>query len=159
VKRNPTVAGIARGEVERTAAAIDPTRPFGLMIEGVSLEDDEPVLHERTYDTYEQALEGARYIASDPTVTCVRIVQGPMIENPTEHWPFARLSQLGPGPLKRRFGRVDDWECTCGQYKCVCRGTSPDTRGRRKTIVTDPERKKRYNKMYREWVARRGGGR
>jgi hypothetical protein len=78
--------------------------------------------------------------------------QNPLFQpNPTEHYPFKRRAKIGPGPLQQTNAQVEDWDCACHKYKCVCDGISDETVGRRKVIQTDPDRKRAYNKMYREW--------
>jgi len=84
--------------------------------------------------------------------------QNPIFRNPTDpgddespHYPFKRRAKLGPGPLQETNARAVKWDCQCDSYVCTCTGISDETVGRSKLIVTDPERKKAYNKMYREW--------
>lgn len=83
----------------------------------------------------------------------------PLQANPTEHWPFKTKERLGPGPLQGRLYETDDWDCRCEDYRCVCRGISPATRGKRKIVTTDPATKKKYNRLYREWLRHRRGAR
>lgn len=89
--------------------------------------------------------------------------QNPIFGNPRDpgedespHYPFKRRGKLGPGPLQETNERAVKWDCQCDSYVCSCVGISDETVGKTKTIVTDPERKKSYNRMYRQWVKTRG---
>lgn len=73
--------------------------------------------------------------------------------NVSPHYPFQRRAKLGPGPLGERNARAAKWDCTCPKpYYCLCDGIAEDTKGKRKKIKTDPKRKQKYNKMYRDWL-------
>jgi len=72
-------------------------------------------------------------------------------EDRSPHYPFKSRAHLGPGPLAGTNQRAQNWDCMCDNYKCVCYGISDETEGRIKTIYTNAERKKAYNKMYRQW--------
>lgn len=83
----------------------------------------------------------------------------PLQANPTEMWPFKRKAKLGPGPYKGTLRRRDEWDCQCDNYRCVCYGIAGDVEGKRKLVTTDRAAKKKYNKLYREWLRHRRGAR
>ena len=68
------------------------------------------------------------------------------------HQPFKRSKTLGPGPKKGGNSRTGEWECRkLKKYVQICEWVGPGKRSDKK-VVTDPERKKKYNKLYAEWL-------
>lgn len=75
-----------------------------------------------------------------------------LTEMKSDHWPYKVKKRLGPGPRGGKNKRADDWECTCGSYKCTCKGISPETKGQKKTVLIGKEYKKTYNAEYKAWA-------
>lgn len=76
------------------------------------------------------------------------------------HQPFKRKSKIGPGPRKRPAIReAKDWQCrrakpTKTHYVQICSWVGPGNRAPRK-VKLKKSFKKRYNKQYRAWAARK----
>ena len=78
-----------------------------------------------------------------------------------DHHPFKREKNLGPGPRSATLDQVDCWDCEeVSPYKqhCVYKSTCPETHeyehGQVKIIRIKKDYKKKYNKDYRDWVAK-----
>jgi hypothetical protein len=81
-----------------------------------------------------------------------------LTEKKSTHWPFKIKSKLGPGPRGGRNKQTDRWECTCGNYICMCKGTGGDNKGQKKEVRIGREYKKEYNSLYKAWVAKQKKG-
>ena len=79
-----------------------------------------------------------------------------LAEKESPHWPFRHTKSRQGGPNKefdiRGDSRADDWECTCSNYKCSCKGIG-DNKGAKKRVRIPKAYKKRYNKAYKAWIA------
>lgn len=71
--------------------------------------------------------------------------------------PFRHRQHNGPAraipPVKkpRNVSKKDDWDCKCGNYRCLCRSGK-----RKKTVRINKAYKKAYNKSYKRWRSRQG---
>jgi hypothetical protein len=71
-----------------------------------------------------------------------------LLEKGKQHWPYKSKSKLGPGPRGGTNAQTDDWNCSCSNYSCNCKG--PD--GRKKRVVIDKGYKSAYNREYKSWI-------
>lgn len=70
-----------------------------------------------------------------------------LTEKGKAHWPYKRKSHLGPGPRKGENDQTDNWDCSCANYKCTCKGSG----GRERKVRIKRSYKKAYNKQYKAW--------
>lgn len=75
------------------------------------------------------------------------------------HQPFKRLKKIGPGPKKHPpVLQVREWECQRGPkkkgfYTQICKFVGDGERAPR-TVRLKKAKKKKYNKLYRQWARR-----
>jgi len=92
------------------------------------------------------------------TIQQLRKLIGEADETPiaeaSKHYPFKNKAHLGPGPREGENDKASKWTCSCSGYNCTC--TSKD--GQKKKVFIDKGYKKAYNKEYKAWRAKQGGG-
>jgi len=77
------------------------------------------------------------------------------------HQPYKRKRSLGPGPKRHpRVKQTKEWECTARKptktaYVQVCRWVGEGTR-KSQTFKTSKKSKKKYNRLYRQWLVKKG---
>jgi len=81
-----------------------------------------------------------------------RIGRKILSERSVRHYPFKRKAKLGPGPRKGTLAKADQWDCTCNNYVCSCKGAE----GQKKRVQIDRAYKAAYNREYRAWRAKQG---
>jgi hypothetical protein len=73
-------------------------------------------------------------------------------------YPFKRKKKLGPGPFNRlhKSRQKHPFDCSCGNYKCTCKRSTPAGGTETKKVKIDKGYKRMYNKKYKAWVAGKG---
>jgi hypothetical protein len=90
---------------------------------------------------------------SEQTEAVKNLVTRVIAERSARHYPFKRKSKLGPGPRKSTLSKADQWDCSCNNYVCSCKGNE----GQKKRVTIDRAYKAAYNREYRAFLARKNG--
>lgn len=96
-----------------------------------------------------QVLPGPRAVSN--IVAEVREILG----EASEHNPFKRKANLGPGPRGHTHHRRRRWECNGSGYEQTCIGIAEDNSGQVLRISIDPAYKATYNREYKQWAKKR----